>query len=470
MKKLLIKALVLVFGLGVTTTFTACHTGENSSEVVTNVTPKHSISGTILKADGTVLTGATVKINNSNVAVSGNTFSRDGLADGTYTVEISCAGYKTVSESVDLALETVKGTTVAKNVSKTYYLATDVTTTGVAFGSTQAQDQITIETTKHTDADGADANDTEGKIEVLAETPVITGAATDASTDLGNINKQIQDQSNGTEDVTNFKVTLTNITSLEDAQAVAKANKVATSRMTRATTAMPDENELLVGVAVNAGPYVINMPSGKTFTVTIKMPNDVKQAISLFRTFKGDSWTKIDMTNPNADGIKSIDIQTEGVIKIELTKIQTQSFGFGVVVGESSTEPRWDDVVVDPIVNGPAARSISSMPYTINTGVVLTQSQPSSLTDFLRKIVIRKYGTRIVKTPKPVEKKYVFSPAYQMHANGTLYLTGWQEVVETTYSVKNTNASFTATEYGDAFFAPYEIWEEVEIVHGGGSN
>ena len=473
MKKLLIKALVLVFGLGVTTTFTACHTGENSSDVVTNVTPKHSISGTILKSDGTALTGATVKINNSAVTVSGNTFSRDGLADGTYTIEIACAGYKTITESVDLALETVKGSTMAKAISKTYYLADDAVSNPLTFGSTSAQDAIVIETTAHKDADGTNANDTEGQIEVEAATPTITGDANDPTTDLGDINQQIQDQSGNTEDITNYSVTLTNITCLEDAKAVAVANKVASSRMTRATTAMDADHELLAGVAVNAGPYTITLPGTMTFTITIKMPDDVKGAITLFRTFTGDKWNKIDMKNLNtteAAGIKSIDTNTAGVIKIELTTIQTQSFGFGVVVGETTTETRWDEVVVDPITTGATARKVSSMPYKMNTGVVLTQSSKSSLTDFLRKIVIRKYGTRIVKTPKVVDKQYVFSPAYQMHANGTLYLTGWQEITETTFSVANTAASFTATEYGDAFFTPYEVWEEVEVVHGGGSN
>ena len=473
MKQLLTKTLILVFGLSVATALVSCHTGVNSSEVVTDIAPKHSINGTILKADGTVLNGATVKINGSAVSVSGNTFSRDGLRDGSYTIEITCDNYKSVSDKIDLAVETVNGKSTARNVEKTYYLSEDIASTPVAIGgSAQASDEITIETTDHTDDNGDKINDTDKDINVQAETPVVTGDPNDADSYLGNINQQIKDQSNGEEDINDFKITLSNITSLEDAQAVARANKIATSRMTRATTEMPYNNELLAGVAVNAGAYTITLPGNKTFTITIKMPEDVKGAITLFRTFIGDKWTKVDMSNPNADGIKSIDITTEGVIKIELTKIQTQSFGFGVVVGSSVEDTRWEDVVAEPIVNGSTGRTVTSMPYTVNSGVVLSQSTSSSLTDFLRKIVIRKYGTRVVKNVKKVSKNYVFSPAYQMHANGVLYLSGWQEVVETSFWVENSQAKFTATEYGEAFLAPYEVWNEIDevVVHGGGSN
>jgi hypothetical protein len=466
MKKYFVKALILVFGLGVATTFTACHNGEDSVQVTNDVPTtnlKHSISGTILASDGSELTNATVKINGSTVAVSGSTFTKDGLTDGSYKVEISKAGYKSIEETVDLAIETVNGKKAAKNVVKVYYLANDVATTAQTVATTaQTSSEITIETTSQKDADGNKANDTEESITVQTETQAVTAA------EQNDIEAQIKAQ--GGTSINDLQISVTNITSLEDAKAVARANNVAASRMTRATTAMPNNNELLAGVALQAGKFQINMPAGKPYVMKVKMPDDVKGAISLFRTYTGDKWTAIDIKNPQAEGIESIDLSTPGMVLIKLSIVRTQSFGFGVVVGSSVDETSYEDIEAAPITNGATARSISSMPYTVKAGVVVSQSSTGALTDFLRKIVVRTYGTRLVKEAKIVTKNYVFQPAYQMHANGTLYLSGFQKVKVTTFSVSNSNAKFTATEYGDAFVAPYEVFDEDEItVHDGGS-
>ena len=486
MKEFLTKSLILVFGLGVAMSFTACHSeGSDAQEQSADVSVKHSISGTILKADGTALTGATVKINNSTVTVSGNAFSKKGLADGNYVIEIACANYKSITETVALQVKNIDGKQAAQNLEKVYYLSENVTTTGKGIsGTAQTSDDITLATTQHKDADGNNANTTNEEISVHAETPMVTGDPTDPTSEIGDVDKQIKDQiaqleaagksTDGVTGVSDFKITLTNITSLEDAKAVAVANHVATSRMTRATTAMPDGNELLAGVAVNAGPYAVTLPAGKPFVVKVKIPDEVKGAITLFRTFKGDSWTKIDMDDPSAAAdIESIDKNTtSGVIIIKLKTVQTQSFGFGVIVNETSADPQYEDIYATPLESGSAARTVPSMAYQAKSGVVMTQTTQSALTDFLRKIVIRKYGTRIVKEAKLVEKSYIFDPVYTMHANGTLYLQGWQTVQVTNFSVKNSTASFTATEYGDIFVAPYEVWTETEepVVHGGGSN
>ena len=472
MKAFLTKALILTFGLGLTMTFTACHTegGTAAAPVVTKVNPTHSISGTILTADGKALNGAVVTINGTAVAVTGNTFAIAGLKDGTYNIEVKRSNYKTATSTETLAAKIVEGTNGEKtgmNIDRTFYLAEEVTSTQVAFStsSTSSSDEITIETTSYTDGDGDKGNDTDASITVAAEIPEVTG------TEYSDIEQSITEQGGTMDD---FKVTLTNITSLEDAKAVARVNNVATSRMNRATTAMPNNNELLAGVAVNAGRYTVTMPANKPFVVTIKMPDDVKGAITLFHTISGDSWTRVDMNNPQIDGIQSIDTQTSGVVKILLSKVKTQSFGFGVVVEETQAgDTEYEDIVAKTITNNTASTySLSGMNYTVKSGVVLGDYSKSSLSDFLRKMMIRKYGTRLVKAAKLVEKVYEFSPAYSMHPYGVMHLEGMQFVNKIRFSVANSQAYYNVVEYGDWYVFPYEEWSEIEdvIVHGGGSN
>lgn len=472
MKAFLTKALILTFGLGLTMTFTACHTegGTAAAPVVTKVNPTHSISGTILTADGKALNGAVVTINGTAVAVSGNTFAIAGLKDGTYNIEVKRSNYKTATSTETLAAKIVEGTNGEKtgmNIDRTFYLAEEVTSTQVAFStsSTSSSDEITIETTSYTDGDGDKGNDTDASITVAAEIPEVSGD------EYSTIEQSITEQGGTMDD---FKVTLTNITSLEDAKAVARVNNVATSRMNRATTAMPNNNELLAGVAVNAGRYTVTMPANKPFVVTIKMPDDVKGAISLFHTISGDSWTRVDMNNPQIDGIQSIDTQTSGVVKILLSKVKTQSFGFGVVVEETQAgDTEYEDIVAKTITNNTASTyRLSGMNYTVKSGVVLGDYSKSSLSDFLRKMMIRKYGTRLVKAAKLVEKVYEFSPAYSMHPYGVMHLEGMQFVNKIRFSVANSQAYYNVVEYGDWYVFPYEEWSEIEdvIVHGGGSN
>ena len=472
MKAFLTKALILTFGLGLTMTFTACHTegGTAAAPVVTKVNPTHSISGTILTADGKALNGAVVTINGTAVAVTGNTFAIAGLKDGTYNIEVKRSNYKTATSTETLAAKIVEGTNGEKtgmNIDRTFYLTEEVTSTQVAFStsSTSSSDEITIETTSYTDGDGDKGNDTDASITVAAEIPEVTG------TEYSTIENSITEQGGTMDD---FKVTLTNITSLEDAKAVARVNNVATSRMNRATTAMPNNNELLAGVAVNAGRYTVTMPANKPFVVTIKMPDDVKGAITLFHTISGDSWTRVDMNNPQIDGIQSIDTQTSGVVKILLSKVKTQSFGFGVVVEDTQTgDTEYEDIVAKTITNNTASTySLSGMNYTVKSGVVLGDYSKSSLSDFLRKMMIRKYGTRLVKAAKLVEKVYEFSPAYSMHPYGVMHLEGMQFVNKIRFSVANSQAYYNVVEYGDWYVFPYEEWSEIEdvIVHGGGSN
>lgn len=487
MKEFLTKTLILAFGLGLTMTFTACHTsGDDAAPAITKVDPTHSISGTVLTLDNQPLNGAVVKIKDANGSAvtvtktgTGNTFTASGLKDGTYTIEVTCTTpkkYKGVTVTEPLVAEPVKennGEKSGKNIDRTFYLSEDVTTTERTISnSTSASDEIVIETTDYTDGDGnkgndVDGNTEDGQITVTADIPKVSD---DDYTDIDN---QIKTQSGGTEDINDFKISLTNITSLEDAKAVALANNVAQSRMARATTAMPENNELLAGVAVNAGRYTVTMPDGKPFVVTMKMPDDVKKAITLFHTVKGDAWTKVDMANPQIDGIKEIQ-SAPGVIKILLNKVKTQSFGFGVIVEESQVESGSEDIVAKTFTNPNATSSykLSKMDYSVKSGVVLGEYSKSSLSDFLRKMMIRKYGTRLVKQASVVNKTYVFSPAYTMHPNGIMYLQGIQMVDKIKYSVANSNpeAYYNVTAYGEWYVFPYEEWSEIVVVHGGGSN
>jgi hypothetical protein len=475
MKAFLTKTLILVFGLSLTMTFTACHTsGDEAAPAVTKVDPTHSISGTILTADGKALNGAVVKINGKSVTVDGNKFSVSGLKDGSYEIEVACSTYKTVTVTENLVAEYVKennGEKSGKNIDRTFYLSEDKKSADLSFNSTSDNDSIIIETTSYEDGDGQKGNDTDEKITVEAEIPQVEDAEYD------DIDDQIKQQSGGQNDISDFKISLTNITSLEDAKAVARLNNVATSRMaranayqTRATTAMPDDNELLAGVAVNAGPFVVTMPATKPFVITMKMPDDVKGAITLFHTIYGDAWTKVDMNNPQIDGIKSIESES-GVIKIYLSKVRTQSFGFGVIVDESTVETNYEEIVPQTFTNNSASSvKLTKMDYSVKSGVVLGDYSRSSLSDFLRKMMIRKYGTRLVKQVTNAPKTYEFTPAYTMHPNGIMHLEGIQMYDQIRYSVRNSEAYYNVTAYGDWYVFPYEEWYEVIVVHGGGSN
>ena len=451
-------------------TFTACHTESGTTPVVTKVNPTHSISGTILTSDGKALNGAVVTIGGKAVTVTGNTFAVSGLKDGTYEIEVKCDGYLTVTTTEPLVarVDENNGEKYGMNVERAFYLAKEVKSDVLAISqSTSASDQITIETTDYTDGDGDKGNDTDESITIDAEIPMVSGDEYNA------MDAELKAQGEET-GLAKFTITLSNITCLEDAQAVARLNKVAASRQTRAITTMGDEegNELLAGVAVNAGPRKVTMPANKPFVVTAKMPNDVKSAITLFRTITGDKWTKIDLNNLPAD-IASVDFNTDGVIKINLKEVKTQSFGFGVIVEEEELDTDYEDIVAKTVTNNTASTSkLSEMKYTVKSGVVLGEYSKSSLTDFLRKMMIRKYGTRLVKTAKSVEKTYEFSPAYSMHPYSVMHLEGIQFVNKVKFSVANSQAYYNVVEYADWYVFPYEEWSEIEdvVVHGGGSN
>lgn len=487
MKKFFTKALILTFGFGVAASFTACHneSGSGSStepEQTTYVAPKHSIRGVILKEDGSALTGASVTIKsgatNITPVISGNTFSSEGLSAGTYEVEVTRAGFKSGYETVTLATVTdEKGNESGMNVERVFYLAENaeqaivVTTTGTS------TDEVTLFGSDSKDEDGDKTNTTD-------ETIVAEGTVDGLTT--SNVNEVTVTDENGNttagdvDDLTNIIVT--NITSLEDAKAVARASKVASARTTRANTMLPNGEELLAGVAVNVGGnFKINLPGTLTFDVNITIPEEVKSALSkdasgnirVYCTQSGDAWEALTV---GKYGVKEIVTNQTGKIIIKMNPVQTVSFAIGVNINENAETPSYEEVTAIPITNNSASsRTVRTMAYTIKGGVVLTTTATTggALNDFLRKIVLRRIGTSAVKTAKSVQKTYRFDPAYTMHPYGVLYLQGFQSVVTTQWSIVGaeiSRAGFNSVAYGDAFVYPYEVWTEIPETHSGGTN
>ena len=479
MKKYLRNAAILAFGFGVAVSFSSCHRDNGSSEpaeVISTPTPTHTVSGVILDGNGNTLTGASVlayrngSASARKVTVTGNTFSVTGLNDGNWQFVVTKSGYKSAEETINLQIQSkqVEGKMVrtGMNVEQVFYLNINVESNAQSLGGSSSQsDEIVIETTKQDDGTGTEVNTTDGSgnaagnVTVTGETPAITGD------DYNDINQQIIDQTGGEQNITNYTVTLTNVTSLEDAKAVARANRIASSRVTRADTSLPGGNELLAGVGVNAGSVKVQFPAGITYDVTISVPdNATKNAIKLYRTITGDAWSELTTGN----GIASIDMSKDKAIVIKLNILQTQSFAIGVQISETTSS----ETTYEPISAQVSYQTapVAAIPYTVKGGVVLTNEVSGYLTDFLRKIVLRKYGTRAVREAQIINKTYEFTTPYKMHENGTLYLAGFQEVTVTRYSIVNASASFRATEYGEAFVYPYEVYPETEETHVGGSN
>lgn len=475
------KAFMLTLGLGLAVSLTSCHSGsdEEVAQVTTNISPRHSIRGTILDGNGQALTGASVTMSRQGsastqvVSVVDNHFEVTGLADGTWNIIVTKNGYKTDNESITLAVttQTVEGKSVrvGQNVDQVFYLNQEVKSKSIKLGGeTSASDEITIETTKQDDGTGKVVNTTDPTgdqttaetITVEAETPAITGD------DYTDIEDQLKDQGYTIDD---FSMYLVNITSLEDAKELAEEAEVAGSRaITRATTDLPGGRELLAGVGLNAGPVVLNLPGNLTIAVTIRMPDENSRgAVTLYRTINGESWLPLTENDPDVASI----VTSGSNIIVYLKVLRTQSIALGVQIQETSGAIEMEDISYVPVVNNNAtALSVPSMKYTVKEGVVLQNTVQGALTDFLRKVILRKYGVRAVNNVTEVQKTYAFTPAYSLPAYGTLWLFGYQQVSSKTYSVLNANASFTAREYGETLVYPYATYPETETTHVGGGN
>jgi len=460
------------------------------------------LNGNGEKLDGAIYTitrkGAMVA---TGTAVS-NTFEASNLVDGDYAVVVSKTGYKNADRSLTLKVETQKledGTTAkfGQNVEAVFYLEEVKQSKSLGFGSTSDSDKITLETTKQDNGsgnvvtttdetlDGSDAAN-EGLIEVTATVDAVstsefnTGATnTDGSpkSDYDVLADALADDGANIDD---FSFFLTGISSLEDAADVASDNGIASRALTRANTTLPGNYEILAGMAVNAGTVdidfkALNLP--QRMTIEFSLPdNDCKNAVRLYRTFKGDSWAELSLTGGALPTDVTIDMTQENKIVVTLNRLRTQSFALGVQIIENNQGSSTEVINATPIPNnGTTSLAVTSIKYKAKAGSVLKNEYNGALTDFLRKIVMKKYSLRAVEDPN-VEKEYVFNPVYQLPAGGTLFLTGWQNYSSFMYSIRNSNAAFSVIDYQAEFVYPYatyaspEVPEEPIETHSGGSS
>jgi hypothetical protein len=279
------------------------------------------------------------------------------------------------------------------------------------------------------------------------------------------------------QDIDDFSFFLTGVSSLEDAAALASDNGLART-LTRATTALAGGYEILAGMGINAGTVdldfaALNLP--QRVTIEFSLPDEnCKNAVRLYRTFKGDSWTELPLDDTNANlpaDIVKIETQATKIIVV-LNRLRTQSFVLGVQLVEETTGTGVEYINANPVKNETAAAMpVASIKYNAKAGAVIKNEENGSLTDFLRKMIQKKNSLRTV-SDATVEKEYAFRPVYQLPAGGTLFLTGWQNYSNYRYSIRNSNAAFTVTDYQAEFVYPYATYETVEPIetHSGGSS
>ena len=481
MRKNFTKALLLTLGLGVAVTLTSCHSSSDESvaEVTKTIAPTHTIRGTILDGNGNPVNGVAVTLSRQGTAskrvvdVTGNTFEVSGLSDGTWDVVVTKNGYKDLTESIALAVRTEtignESVRVGHTVNQVFYIFEETKSKSIKLGGeAQSTDEIVIETSTQDDGTGNIVNTTDPSgdqttaytITVDAATPAISGDAYD------DVENQLKAQGGSIED---FQMSLININSLEDAKKLAQDNGISASRdLTRATTSLPGGREMLAGVGIDAGPFKVELTGTDAFELTITLPDEnTKNAITLFRTISGNTWTAL----TTGDGITAVDRSQPNKIVIRMNTIQTQSIAMGLNIVETSGNATFQNITAASIENNSnSSRSISSMPYTMMEGVVLTNTIQGPLTDLLRKIVLRLYGVKAVNTPKAVTAIYNFSPAFTLPAGGTLNLAGIQRILHKTYSVRDGSAAFTTQEYDATYVYPWATYPETEATHVAGSN
>jgi hypothetical protein len=514
MKSLFKNVSAFAFALLLAGGVTSCHRGYDAVETppqeeISKVTPTHTLRGVILNGVGEELKGASyiVTLNGDEVAKAsvndGNTFEVSNLVDGVYKIVVSKNDYKKADRSISLKAqfrELTDGTIekFGQSVETVFYLEEVKQSKSLSFGSTSDSDKITLETTKQNDGSGNIVNTTdesvadpsadaeEGLIEVTATVDAVstsefnTGATnTDGSpkSDYDVLAEALAEDGSNIDD---FSFFLTGISSLEDAAAVAEQNGVNSRALTRANTTLPGNYEILAGMAVNAGTVdidfaALNLP--QRMSIEFSLPdNDCKNAVRLYRTFKGDSWAELSLTGGALPTDVKIDMTQDKKVVVILSRLRTQSFALGVQILPKQLGSDTEVINATPIVNnGTTSLDVTSIKYNAKAGTVLKNDYNGALTDFLRKIVMKKYGLRVVGDPK-VEKEYVFNPVYKLPAGGTLYLTGWQNYSRIKYSIRNSDAAFSITDYQSEFVYPYATYASPEVpvepiqTHSGGSS
>jgi hypothetical protein len=526
MKSLFRNVSAFAFALLVAGVATSCHRGYDAveeggvtptptptkevTEPIVKGNPTHTLRGVVLNGNGEKLDGAIYTITRKGAMVAtgtavSNTFEASNLVDGDYAVVVSKTGYKNADRSLTLKVETQKledGTTAkfGQSVEAVFYLTEEKKGNELSFGA-EGSDKIILETTKQDNGSGNVVTTTDESLDgsdVANEGLIEVTATIDAVADGKNSGKTKTDETTGDEvlmtdyevleealadqgvDIDDFSFFLTGISSLEDAADVASDNGIASRALTRANTTLPGDYEILAGMAVNAGTVdvdfaALNLP--QRMTIEFSLPdNDCKKAVTLYRTFKGDTWTPLSLTGGALPTDVTIDMTQDKKVVVTLSRLRTQSFALGVKIVESNQGSSTEVINATPIVNNATTSlAVTSIKYNAKAGSVLKNEYNGALTDFLRKIVMKKYSLRAVEDPN-VEKEYVFNPVYQLPAGGTLFLTGWQNYSSFMYSIRNSNAAFSVIDYQAEFVYPYatyaspEVPEEPIETHSGGSS
>lgn len=470
MKKFLNKVSVLMMGCVMAMMATACHTG-GDDVTTTKVTPtvKNSLRGIILDQDGAILTGATVKINGKTVSVTGNTFESLGLNNGSYKIEVSLAGYKSAEETITLSTSTEiidgEAVVVGQNAENIFYLIRDERKT-VNFGLAGDEETVTLETSTQDDGTGKIVGNTqEPENESLNTEIVVTASVPGMDADQV---KKVEEQLPAGIDIQSLSFLLTNLGSLNDA-----TKKNATRTLIVAGEALPNNYTFFAGVQL-VPTYTIDFSSipGFTFSINIDLPGDVKDAIKLYRNM-GSGWTEV-TKETTGNGITSVDFSKESRITVNLNKLEFQSFAIGVQIDQTDESADVYPFTTEARVNNTSSPMlIKSLPYTAKTpGIVLTNLTTGAMVDYLRKIILRYYRIRAIYEAKDEDRVYDFttnnSSGYSLPAGGELYLTGYQNVKTSVFSIINGTSSFKAEQYGDMFVYPYALIPTP--VHSGGSN
>ena len=467
MKQLLNKAFVMLAVCALAVASTSCNSydGDEAQQTTkTTITAKNSLRGVILDQNGAALTGATVKVNGSAVAVTGNSFEKTGLNDGTFTVVVKAAGYKDGEKVITLAksTETINGESVVVGQDATFaiYLYKKetpvVVQVGSATGTSATNETITLETSSQNDGTGsivASTTNTTG-VESTITVNVTTPALTLTPAEVTAVTAQIPSG-----DINDLNYTIENLNSLDEAT---KATRIAII----AGDALPNNHTFFTGVKLQTTQDIDFSTILPNFTIdiTIDAQDDAtRDALKLFRSFDGITWTEVTATG---DGIKVLDKQ-DGKYIIKLNRLKKQSFALGVQIDES-TSTSVLPIVATPVQNNSAsAVSYPNMSYTAKKrGTVITNNGSIALVDYLRKIILRYKSINAVKSVEDETGTYTFSPAYKLAAGGQLFLAGYQDVETAVYSAGN--VSIQIQNYGDVHVYPYAVVPEV--THSGGSN
>jgi hypothetical protein len=473
MKKFFKEATIFTMGCVVAMSMVACHSGEDEPGTQEYVVPsavKNSLRIIVVDQDGIALTGAVVKVNNKNYNTnSQNVIEFGGLKDGSYVVEVSKNEYSTESMTVQLKSTTkeVDGSAalVGENKEITVYLIKEVESEPITLGASGDSKTLSIETSRQNDGTGRIVGNTQdpsntqlnSEVTVKVETPALNNDEI----------KAVESQLAGTGvSVSTYTITLKNLTTIED-------------KNTRAITVVgetfnEDQYSFFAGVQVGA-------PARVDFTlispllvapVEITVPDaNVKNAVKLYRRVGNGSWKEVTATS-QGNGIARVDFTSSAnSFIVYLNILESQDFALGMLIDEVPGKTEISPLFAGPLVNNQSTtQSITSMPYTVQSGVVIENVESTFLVDYLRKVVLRHYAMRAVYEAQTVERTYEFTPAYSLPSQGQLFLTGYQTITSSVFSVVNGSASFQAVVYGDAVLYPYHVAPAVPTTHVGGGN